>query len=378
MRHLVGFFLPLCIFSFIAFGISVAVLGTTPASTDSETAVQMIDGTYAQITEDFSRIELDTGLAGANIKIYPTDKDFTVIQTSGGMNDAVSYSVDGGTLRLGISVNFSIDGIWDWISGGFNQWVNVFVPEKQYDSIDTVVSAGSVEINGVRITDVNLQLNAGDLTFANPAGHSTQALNISLNAGSCTLYNANTDRYDIEMNAGNIDVYGLTGSGFLEVNAGNGVFNLDALDGDMDIDASAGNVEINLPENSSAVIHCDKSAGNVDIRYDGSSRSLDDGEEYAIGDGRYEIYAEISAGNISITDRVKQRTAPSAASAPIDFGSASSVVTTATYAAELEPTVVEAEGAVELADVAQYLADVAQYIEELEDVAAVGGVEYIE
>lgn len=329
MKHIVGFFLPLCIFCFVAFGISVAVLGTEPnANTDNIS----INDTTTVIGEAFNRIELDSELV--SVKLYPTSGDKTIIRTTNAQMDTVSYSVSSGTLKLNFERN--IKDFWDifhTFTGVFNQAIEIYVPDKQYDAITATIDAGSTEINGIKFANVDLQLNAGNLIFANPEEFLNSALNVELNAGNCTIYNANTMRYDIAMSAGNIDVYGLKGTGYLEVSAGNGVFNFDELNGDINIDASAGNADINLPQNASAIINCEKTAGNVTVKYNGSNDSLHNDEEYIIGEGRYMINANISAGNISITDRTTQKTAPSVMTVPSADTTTGGVTTTAIYTA---------------------------------------------
>ncbi len=327
MKHIVGFFLPLCIFCFVAFGISVAVLGTTP-SADSENIT--VNDTTTFIDEDFHRIELDSELV--SVKIYPTNGNKTIIRTTKSQMDSISYSVSGGALKLYFERN--IKDFWDifhTFTGVFGQSVEIYVPDKQYDNIIATVDAGSTEINGVKFANVDLELNAGSLVFANPEGYLNSSLNVELNAGNCAVYNANTQRFDIAMSAGNIDVYGLTGSGYLEVSAGNGVFNFDKLNGDISIDASAGNAELNIPENSSAIVYCDKTAGNVTVKYNGSNNSLHNDEDYIIGEGRYAINANISAGNISITDKTVQKTAPTVMTPPTTNTTNGGVVTTAVH-----------------------------------------------
>lgn len=340
MKHLVAIFLPLCIFSFIAFGISVAVLGTNdPYNASSMTSV---NDTHTRFIEEYESIEINSN--AVNVSVVPSDSNETVIFTTHTLMDTVSYCEEDGVLYL--SFDRRIDNIGDFfkmIFGTATQSVIVAVPEAQYYSIEVISNAGATEINGVRFENVDLQLNGGNLTFVNPVDFAPVKLDVELNAGNCTIYNAACSEYDIAMNAGNIDVYGLTGTGFLEMNAGNGNFNFADLNGNMSLSASAGNVDINLPENASATIDCEKSAGNVSIDFNGKDDDIHNNEEYVIGDGEHDIFVEISAGNISISDRVKQKTAPSPATIMMDSANSSTsapvqttVVDTATSSAALD------------------------------------------
>ena len=63
MKVVLRIFIPLCIFSFIAFGISVMFLGTQPVSHDTAESEPEISGgsnTY-DITDSFTSIRADIG-----------------------------------------------------------------------------------------------------------------------------------------------------------------------------------------------------------------------------------------------------------------------------------------------------------------------------
>ncbi len=329
MKHLVAIFLPLCIFSFIAFGISVAILGTEdPSAASSMTSVSE---THTRFIADYESIEINSN--AVNVNVVPSDTNETVIFTTHTLMDTVSYSIENGVLYL--SFDRRVENIGDFIKmifGTATQSVIVAVPEAQYYSIDVVSNAGETNVNGVRFDNVDLLLNGGNLVFVNPVDFAPVKLDVELNAGNCSIYNAACSEYDISMNAGNIDVYGLTGTGYLEMNAGNGNFNFADLNGDMSLSASAGNVDVNLPENASATIDCEKSAGNVSIDFNGKDDDIHNNEEYVIGDGEHDIFVEISAGNISISDRVKQKTAPSPATIKMDSANSSTTASIQTTA----------------------------------------------
>ncbi len=88
MKHLVGFFLPICIFSFIAFGISVAVLGTPSSSNRNPESMVYSENTV--INEQYSRIELSNG--SGTLNVYPNDDNSTLITTkSTNINEVTAY-----------------------------------------------------------------------------------------------------------------------------------------------------------------------------------------------------------------------------------------------------------------------------------------------
>ncbi|MBE6889138.1 MAG: DUF4097 domain-containing protein [Ruminococcaceae bacterium] len=308
MKHFIAFFLSLSVFCFIAFGISVAVLGIGP------TTNKALMKEYTELGGSYNDIEITTSVA--NIAVYPTEGKTTKIFTTERLANSVSAEIKDNKLVVKLDHSqYIFTDFFGFISslfdGGNNDCVKVYVPNEIYENITIKSNAGSTEMIGVAAQDVALDLSAGNLTYAQPDGVTAETLLVHLSAGNCTVYNAKSDKFDIEMSAGNIDVYGLSGKGEIDISAGNGNINLSELNGDITIDASAGNLDLNLPEGANATIECDKSAGDVSVKYGDIKNDLNDNEKVTIGTGIYEIFADVSAGGINITDKVKEKQAPS-------------------------------------------------------------------
>ena len=311
MKGLIRLFLPLCIFSFIAFGISTAVLGVNPGSATSEIEAA-VEGTlsseaYATIREEFDRISV---MANAcKIMLLPGEGEKADVYVSDSSDSSVKINarVRGGTLE----VYDEWDNDWfgwlerlfegDFIQTGLAE-VTVFVPDKVYEHLDVTVNAGEIYSYGIGAYVADLDLSAGDLEYTQPETMTASGINIDVAAGSLRAYNAAAEEYHIDVSAGSAEVYGLTGNGDIEVSAGSARAQFAELNGNCDVDVSAGEAVLDIPENSSVKINCDKSAGDVVIDACGMSKSVGDGETVTIGGGRYEIDADISAGNIYIVN----------------------------------------------------------------------------
>lgn len=304
MKHFVGFFLPLCIFSFIAFGISVAVLGIE--STASSSAVTLRSETTV-LREEYSRIEVTSNFG--DMHIYPNDDNSTIVMTDKDMLDDVSVYVKDKTLHIYCgSINTNDFKFSDLLDGMFtfsNSDVTVYVPQKIYDSIYATNNAGSTEILDIGAMIAELKVNAGDLIYSQPEEHRSEKLSVKTNAGSATVYNADTYNYELALGAGDMYVYGLTGSGKVDVSAGDCELNYAELNGNITTDVSAGDLDINLPKDISAEIICDKSAGDVEVDYYDTEADMDDGESLSINGNDYRITAKVSAGEINITNEVE-------------------------------------------------------------------------
>lgn len=334
MKALVNTFLPLCIFSFIAFGISVAVLGFQSDSTANITSEMTV------IDEQYSNIELNSN--GINISLFPSDRSDTVIYAEKSILDEVSVEVKNDTLTIECNRNIEgFDEFFNLFEEGDKQKVEIAVPDIVYNNIIAEVNAGATQILSLGAECIDLQLNAGDLTYSAPEGYKTSLLMAELNAGNCTIYNAQTDMFELTLNAGNMDVYGLSGNGNIETAAGSLTSNFAKLNGNIDIEVRAGSVDLNLPEDASAYIDCEMTAGEVSVKHTDYKETLTDGDTLTIADGQYSIICDITAGSINVSDNVKLKSAPATPETrPIDTAAA---VTTAIINTPIEP-VIEAEG----------------------------------
>lgn len=316
MKHFIAFFISLSVFCFIAFGISVAVLGTQNQSTD----MPLLDE-YNRLDNSYTDIEIYTSTA--SVGIYPCDNDYTSIFVTNNMRKFVSAKIDNGTLSVKLdSTGYIFTDFFGFLksafSGSTGECVKVYVPRRIYDSINVTTTAGSTEMIDVAAEYISLDTNAGSLLYAQPENQTAKRLDVSVSAGSCTVYNADAESFDISMSAGSIDVYGLTGEGSIDVSAGSGNINMAKLNGDIDINLSAGGLELNLPENISAEIECDISGGGVEVDYGDIKTSMKD-TSLVIGKGEYHIFADVSAGGVDITDKVKEKHAPDVPESPSDY-----------------------------------------------------------
>ncbi len=304
MKHAVGFFLPLCIFSFLAFGISVAVLGVEDSARTPDVS---ISSTTTRLNEAYDRIEVTSNFG--DVHIFPNDDDSTVIIVDEVLVDDVTASVDNNTLHIYCgninSKEFSFSDLFEGMFTFNSGNVTIYVPEKVYDAIYATNNAGSTEILNISAKVADLDTNAGDLTYAQPSDFRCEKLSVKTNAGTSRVFNANTYSYDVDLNAGDIYMYNLTGAGTIEVDAGDCHLNYAELNGNIKTDVSAGSLDINLPADISAEIIADISAGDVEIDYYNTECDMDDSDTLTIGSGKYQIVAKISAGDIDITDDVE-------------------------------------------------------------------------
>ena len=107
-----------------------------------------------------------------------------------------------------------------------------------------------------------------------------------------------------------------------------------------------------LPDDASAKIYCDKSAGSINVNACGVNRDANDDEIITLNGGEYSITADVSAGSIKISN---------ADAGQAEQADATTAVTTSTHARD----VAEHVGDVVESAVAQAMDDVSDELEVL-------------
>lgn len=292
MKVLLKIFIPLCILSFIAFGISIPILGTNEAWNGAAGQERTIE-----FTEEITGIKVDIGAYDCTVK--PCSEDTAKISISGDNSGRIKAEMSGGELEV-YSEGFG----FGWLRFNLFSWfgstkVTVEVPEKEYETLKVYTGAGTTEIKNIRAADVDLSVGAGTLKYTQP-DYTVSDFEIDVSAGKLVAKNAKAKEYSIDVSAGSAEVYGLTGSGSIDVSAGSAKAYLAELNGSCDIDVSAGSASLMLPDNASAKIYCDKSAGSVNVNACGVNRDANDDEIITLNGGEYSINADVSAGSIKI------------------------------------------------------------------------------
>ena len=138
MKVVLRIFIPLCIFSFIAFGISVMFLGTQPITADtaiSELAISDSGANTYDITDSFTSIRADIGAYKLTIKPWSENK--TQVTVSGDKSSRIKAGVSGD--RLTIESDWSWGENWNW-----SMFRNIYVFPRQRENVHSVLRKKSL------------------------------------------------------------------------------------------------------------------------------------------------------------------------------------------------------------------------------------------
>lgn len=288
MKVVLRIFIPLCIFSFIAFGISVMFLGTQPITADaaiSELTISDSGANTYDITDSFTSIRADIGAYKLTIKPWSENK--TQVTVSGDKSSRIKAGVSGD--RLTIESDWSWGENWNWSmfrnifnGSAFSTEVLLKIPDKTYEQVMMYVGAGSLVSDGIQAKDIYLNVGAGSMTYTQPAGFRADHISADISAGSLIAKNMAAGNYEVDVSAGNARLQ------FAELNE------------ECNVDVSAGDVTLDIPEDSSAKFICDKSAGDIRIMVGGENRHADDGDIISINGGGTTVNLSVSAGDIKV------------------------------------------------------------------------------
>lgn len=301
MKVILKIFIPLCVVSFIAFGISVAVFGVNKNAGYgvgcNQSSSYQIDGEYTGIEANIGSYELVLSpYSGSRTEVNITGSDSDIRKVNVGLN--------GDTLVISTS-SYGIDfSSWiNWIMNrGRNTTVNVSVPDKVYERLTIGMTSGYAESVGVSAKNVELSTTSGHLKYLQP-DITTDSLTIKTTSGSITALNAATKSYDIRATSGDINVSSLTGTGNIRVSSGDLQIGFKELTGDCYVNMTSGDVALGLPWDTSANIHCSKTSGDVVMTtFDGTetnSVAVESGD-IVLGSGGNKINVTLTSGDIEL------------------------------------------------------------------------------
>lgn len=308
IKRMFAIFVPICIVSFILFGVTVMLFGKT---TDSQTTAAEAYINYESLNDSFDNIQIDC--SGAEIDIVKSSDSTTMVEKQEGSAEFKVY-VQNNTLFVESEwIFFGWNSKLDFKENISNIFKNptlgisnlgggkltVYVPERMYNTLLVSLNAGTLNISGIAADKNEINVNAGSFDYR-ALNTEAEFLGVTINAGSAEISGISPREYRLDENAGDLCIRNLTGFGSVDINAGITDLIYDSFNGDMQIDVASGTLNMYVPDDTSAEINVDKSAGSVTVRADGKKHNLSDGACVTVGDGRYKINADISAGSINI------------------------------------------------------------------------------
>lgn len=175
----------------------------------------------------------------------------------------------------------------------------VFITDlKLAQHLNLMVSAGVLHVNRVQSQNVHLDLRAGKANLKDVNVDTT--LQGSVSAGELTLHQVRAD-FKMNIAAGNVNGFGLSGSGNFDVNAGNLGLDWNQVVGDLDFGTALGNINVRFKPETSYNLHGHTTMGSIRILRDHQVQVGSNNLSARVGENpTFNVIAQTSFGNIVI------------------------------------------------------------------------------
>lgn len=342
MKKLFFSAIPICLVSYILFGISIAILDTKPyRGATSGTYADVIDyGMVTYIDETVSHtgkwiltdvmpgVTLQT--SGVKAYVIQSADEFIHLYVNGN-NIAVKAECDGGTLELevhppeitfGDIINFG-QILWneDIFHGSPSAEVVISFPKLIYDSLEIQHGSGTLMVDGFNAAHNHFDIGSGRFEFSKSEQYTADYFDINVGSGSVVMSNLQSRRYNIDLGSGNYDLSGLSGYCKIDMGSGKGSiaysrFLSDSYDDCGDVcrlDIGSGSLDLYFPDDEGCQLYTDIGSGSVSVNAYGVEKKFtrsSDGEELSLGDVNDRFYyINMGSGKVNIYN-TSEYTAP--------------------------------------------------------------------
>lgn len=376
MRKLFFSAIPICLVSFILFGISVAILGTRYETTVNS---GVYDGgydysdRYQYICETVTRGEwtftdavkpdINLRTSGVNAYVVQSNDDYVHVRVASNNSSSVRVNVYTEDDTLNIEVcppNIIFDGEVDfgrifWLDdifhGSPDTEVVISFPQLIYDYLDIEHGSGTLMVDGLNAKYNDFDIGSGRFEFSKSDQFTAEKFDVDVGSGSTVISNMQTKHYNIELGSGHYDLSGLSGSGEIDMGSGNGSIAYSDFVDFFDeynnheteicgLNMGSGTLNLYFPDNSGCYLYADIGSGSINVNAYGVEKKLtqsSDENELILGENSNTLYYNINMGSGKINIR---NTSEYTASAPFEGRpDVSGVITGITISSEGETTV---------------------------------------
>ena len=328
MKKLFFAAIPICLVSYILFGISVAILDTKPYrgtlnSSYSEVVdygmVTFIDETVSgtngwTLTEAMPNVKLQT--SGIKAYVIQSADEFIHIRVNGN-NIAVKAEMDSETLDLEIHppeitfgdiINFG-QILWseDIFFGSPSAEAVIAFPKLIYDSLEIQHGSGTLMVDGFNAAENCFDIGSGRFEFGKSDQYVADCFRINLGSGNAIISNMQTRSYWINIGSGKFDFNGLSGEGTIDMGSGNGNIAYDDIQNRYysgELDMGSGTLTMFFPDEYGCELYTSVGSGSVNVDAFGVKQTIRDDDYILLGDDDHsDNHFEIDMGSGKVNIR---------------------------------------------------------------------------
>ncbi len=329
IKKLFSICIPVCICSFVLFGITSAMFGRRGGSVTTTQVADVVSGSFdgweweaLTMTDgvstwtmrgDYTNIDINVGSGCVELLPAGSGESVTYAEYSGGGLEELECYISGGCLTIDMSGRDMFD-FWgelgDAISSGDfsgfmdNRKLTVRVPSNIYEDLYADLGAGSLKINGIGAKCNTFNVGSGAFYYTGSGETAADLLNLNMGSGYAEIRDLPTKEYYIDIGSGSFKIGDLYGSGCFDMGSGSGTLNFSQIKGDNTIEVSSGSLNVEIPQDTNAQFMADIGSGGVKVDACGQKFNLhDDFDGMSFGSGENGlIYLDLGSGSVSITN----------------------------------------------------------------------------
>lgn len=323
MKKLLGFLIPVCIISFICFGVSSMFLPRSgysvgnPIYDDKKYVFEGVVNTDRnwRILDEFPTINLNS--SGVKTIVNQHDGNDIIVSASvpSGRNVYVGAYYDDDQLTIETSrdnVSFSdiVDSfgkvLWseDIFTYSDGVVVTVSFPKSIYDYVNIKLGSGELYVDELYAKNNDIRVGSGTLQMSRSKRYVSEYLAVNIGSGNVKIKEYHSNNFNVYIGSGKCEISGLEGYGTLDM--GSGKCKLITNDGlsRFSGDIGSGNLELYVAEGG-AQITASVGSGSVNVNAYGVeekvSNSTDECEQPIIfGNAEATIDIELGSGKVTI------------------------------------------------------------------------------
>jgi len=236
-----------------------------------------------------------------NLNIYKAeDSNIRIVQKSNydlKENQLVQVSTDNNTLTL-TEGNYSF-GFFIFGFGLRSSDVDLYLPEKTYDSITLKLTSGDITAGNINSKNIDCNLTSGRVNISNI---NVGNMNFKLTSGDIKSDNLICDKLTAQTTSGKIDISGSMKNLDLHVTSGGINADDEVLPDSLNAQTTSGNINISIPENDGFTAQYKVTSGNFKSDFDLYSsingNSKNGTAKYKAGGNTFTF--KVTSGNINL------------------------------------------------------------------------------
>lgn len=337
MKKLFFSAIPICLVSFILFGISTAILGTKSRSYVGDyTTNAVYEGSNTYIDEitdsgewtltDAVRSSVTLHTSGVNAYVVQSGDDNIHVRVASNNGSSVHVSAynEGDSLIFEVCPpNVVFDGVIDfgkifWMDdifhGSPDTEVVISFPKLIYEYLYVEHGSGTLMMDGLNSRYNTFDIGSGRFEFSKSEQFTANMFTVNVGSGNAVINNMQTKHYNIDLGSGHYNFNGLSGYGEINMGSGNGSIAYSNFiekeydDGGQICELNMGSGTLNLyfPDDSGCYLYTEIGSGSVNVNACGIEKKLtlsSDDEELLLGNNADCQYYNINMGSGKINIR---------------------------------------------------------------------------